>query len=139
MNIRTRNRLTAIQHATLALIMNDRSSDPVVFRMLKCVPMMPPRTPSTPPTIPPINAVSIIFNFLAERKAHPPLGAVADVDHGVEVIIIINHRNRTASSGWMVRLVLPLSYLLRLAGLVAEGGFFQNLPFETHQVSKIPR
>jgi hypothetical protein len=47
---------------------------------------------------------SFIFIF-AERKAHPPLGARAEVYQGVEVVITRNHRNRTAPSGWMVRLV----------------------------------
>jgi hypothetical protein len=44
--------------------------------------------------------------FLAERKAHPPLGARAEVSHGVNVVITGNHVKRTAPSGWMVRLVL---------------------------------
>ncbi len=46
--------------------------------------------------------------FLGERKAHPPLGARAEVYHGVKVVVTGNHRNRTAPSGWMVRLVLHL-------------------------------
>ena len=46
--------------------------------------------------------------FCSERKAHPPLGAGAGVDHGVEVVITGNHVNRTAPSGWMMRLVVPL-------------------------------
>ena len=41
----------------------------------------------------------------AQRKAHPPLGARAEVYYGVEVVVTRNHRNRTAPSGWMVRLV----------------------------------
>jgi hypothetical protein len=40
-----------------------------------------------------------------ERKAHPPLGAGAEVSHGVKVLITGKHVNRTAPSGWMVRLV----------------------------------
>jgi hypothetical protein len=44
-------------------------------------------------------------HYLVERKAHPPLGAGAEVYHGVEVVITENHVNRTAPSGWMVRLV----------------------------------
>jgi hypothetical protein len=44
-------------------------------------------------------------SFLSQRKAHPPLGAGAEVYHGVEVVIAGNHVNRTAPSGWMVRLV----------------------------------
>jgi hypothetical protein len=40
-----------------------------------------------------------------ERKAHPPLGATAEVNHGFEVVDTGNHVNRTAPSGWMVRLV----------------------------------
>ena len=45
---------------------------------------------------------------LAERKAHPPLGAGSEVSHGVEVVVTGKHVNRTAPSGWMVRLVLHL-------------------------------
>jgi hypothetical protein len=41
--------------------------------------------------------------YSAQRKAHPPLGAGAEVDHGVEVVVAKNHRTRTAPSGWMVR------------------------------------
>jgi hypothetical protein len=37
--------------------------------------------------------------FLAERKAHPPLGATAEVSHGVEVVITGMHFIRTAPSG----------------------------------------
>jgi hypothetical protein len=40
-----------------------------------------------------------------ERRAHPPLGAGAGVDHGVDVVITGSHGNRTAPSGWMMRLV----------------------------------
>ena len=43
--------------------------------------------------------------FEAERKAHAPLLAGARVAHGVEVVVTVNHRRRTASSGCMVRLV----------------------------------
>jgi hypothetical protein len=43
--------------------------------------------------------------FLAQRKAHPPLGARSEVSHGVELVITGKHVNRTAPSGWMVRLV----------------------------------
>jgi hypothetical protein len=42
---------------------------------------------------------------LAQRKAHPPLGATAEVSHGVGVVVTGKHVNRTAPSGWMVRLV----------------------------------
>ena len=48
----------------------------------------------------------MLTDFIAERKAHPPLGARAEVSHGVEVVITGKHVNRTAPSGWMVRLVL---------------------------------
>jgi hypothetical protein len=47
----------------------------------------------------------LAIHFLHERKAHPPLGARAEVSHGVKVVITGNHVNRTAPSGWMVRLV----------------------------------
>lgn len=50
--------------------------------------------------------VFIVVFFLAERKAHPPLGAGAEVYHGVSVVVTGKHVNRTAPSGWMVRLVL---------------------------------
>ena len=30
-----------------------------------------------------------IFNFLPNVRAHPPLGARASVEHGVEVVVII--------------------------------------------------
>ena len=43
--------------------------------------------------------------FLGERLAHPPLGARASVERGVEVVITENHVNRAAPSGWMERLV----------------------------------
>jgi len=46
-----------------------------------------------------------VLHFLAQRKAHPPLGAAAEVYHGVEVVVMENHRNRTAPSGRMMRLV----------------------------------
>ena len=46
--------------------------------------------------------------FLGERLAHPPLGARASVERGVEVVITENHVNRAAPSGWMQRLVLHL-------------------------------
>ena len=46
--------------------------------------------------------------YSCERKAHPPLGAGSEVYHGVEVVVTGNHVNRTAPSGWMVRLVVPL-------------------------------
>ena len=41
----------------------------------------------------------------ANVKAHPPLGARANVERGVEVVITENHVNRAAPSGWMERLV----------------------------------
>lgn len=47
-------------------------------------------------------------DYSCERLAHPPLGAGAGVDHGVEVVTTGNHVNRTAPSGWMMRLVVPL-------------------------------
>lgn len=50
---------------------------------------------------------SMISVVSAERKAHPPLVVATEVNHGVEVVVTENHRNRTAPSGWMVRLVLP--------------------------------
>ena len=49
--------------------------------------------------------------ILPNVKAHPPLGARANVEHGVEVVVTGHHVNRAAPSGWMERLVLP-SYLL---------------------------
>jgi hypothetical protein len=44
-------------------------------------------------------------SFYAERKAHPPLEAGAEVDRGISVVVTENHGNRAASSGWMMRLV----------------------------------
>jgi len=38
------------------------------------------------------------LNISAERKAHPPLGARADVSHGVQVVDTESHGNRTAPS-----------------------------------------
>ena len=46
--------------------------------------------------------------FLGERQAHPPLGAGASVERGVEVIARKRHTNWAAPSGWMERLVLSL-------------------------------
>jgi len=48
--------------------------------------------------------------FSVERETHPPLGARAKVNHGVEFIATRNHRNKTAPSGWMM-LVLLLFFL----------------------------
>jgi hypothetical protein len=49
-----------------------------------------------------------MFHVLfAERKAHPPLVATPEGYNRVEVVVTKNHLNRTAPSGWMVRLVLP--------------------------------
>ena len=49
--------------------------------------------------------------FLANVKAHPPLGARASVERGVEVVITEKHVNRAAPSGWMERLVSILILL----------------------------
>jgi len=49
--------------------------------------------------------LSLTMAFLAERIAHPPLGASAHFEYGVEVVIMENHGNRAAPSGWMMRLV----------------------------------
>jgi hypothetical protein len=43
--------------------------------------------------------------YFAQRRAHAPLGASAEVSHGVEVVITGNHVNRTAPSGCVARLV----------------------------------
>ena len=66
-----------------------------------------------PKVIPPIILMCYrtIYSLRAERKAHPPLGARAEVSHGVEVVITGKHLNRTAPSGWMVRLVLLLIHI----------------------------
>lgn len=51
----------------------------------------------------------IAFIF-AERRAHVPLVAAAEVAHEVKVVITGNHLNRTATSGYVARLVvLPVS------------------------------
>ena len=50
------------------------------------------------------------FQFFCERKAHPPLGARAEVQYKVEVEDARNHRNRKATSGWMMPLVLLLFF-----------------------------
>jgi hypothetical protein len=44
--------------------------------------------------------------FSGERRAHVPLVAAAEVAHGVEVVVTGNHLNRTATSGYVARLVL---------------------------------
>ena len=49
--------------------------------------------------------VEVVSSLLAQRLAHPPLGARASVERGVEVVIAENHVNRAAPSGWMERLV----------------------------------
>lgn len=46
--------MIAIQHTAADLIMKERSRGPLVFLMLKYVPMIPPARPITPPAIPPI-------------------------------------------------------------------------------------
>jgi len=47
-----------------------------------------------------INAVAILdIIFIANVKEHAPLSAGASVDHGVEVVITREHRNRTACRG----------------------------------------
>ena len=38
-----------------------------------------------------------LFNCLVERLAHPPLGARASVERGVEVVIIINAGQQSGS------------------------------------------
>ncbi len=58
--------------------------------------------------------VNFMVIFLSERLAHPPLGAGAGVDHGVEVVITGNHVNRTAPSS--------LSDLGSLTGLFSIRG-----------------
>ena len=50
--------------------------------------------------------------FLPNVKAHPPLGARASVERGVDVVITENHVTRAAPSGWMERLVRHLLLLL---------------------------
>jgi hypothetical protein len=49
-----------------------------------------------------VNVIGL--KFLTERRAHPPLGARAEVNHRVRVVVTEKHRNRAAPSGWMVRL-----------------------------------
>jgi hypothetical protein len=44
---------------------------------------------------------------MAQRKAHAPLVAGAEVVHGVGVVVTVYHLNRTATSGCVARLVLP--------------------------------
>ena len=53
--------------------------------------------------------------FQANVKAHPPLGARASVERGVDVVITENHVNRAAPSGWMERLVRLLRFFASLA------------------------
>lgn len=43
--------------------------------------------------------------FQAERRAHAPLVAAAEVANGVEVVTKENHLNRTATSGCVALLV----------------------------------
>jgi hypothetical protein len=50
-------------------------------------------------------SVICMNSFLGERKAHPRLGARAEDFHVDMVVITRKHVNRTAPSGWMVRLV----------------------------------
>ena len=49
---------------------------------------------------------AMVFISSTNVKAHPPLGARANVERKVEVVITGNHVNRAAPSGWMERLVL---------------------------------
>jgi hypothetical protein len=53
---------------------------------------------------------SMIAFIYAERKAHPPLGAGTEVSHWVEVLVTGKLVNRTAPSGWMMRLVGLIFY-----------------------------
>jgi hypothetical protein len=48
------------------------------------------------------------FIFLPNVKEHATLSARESVDHGGGVVVTENHVNRTATSGWMMRLVLLL-------------------------------
>jgi hypothetical protein len=45
------------------------------------------------------------LNLFAERRAHAPLVAAAEVTHGFGVVVTESHLNRTATSGCVARLV----------------------------------
>jgi hypothetical protein len=45
------------------------------------------------------------FLFSSERKAHVPLPAAAIIAYGFKVVVMGNHLNRTAGSGYVTRLV----------------------------------
>ena len=49
-----------------------------------------------------MDANAEVLGFLPERRAHAPLVAAASVTHGVEVVVTVNHLNRTATSGCRV-------------------------------------
>jgi hypothetical protein len=63
----------------------------------------------------PPRVIRWIFTFyIAERRAHAPLVAGAEVTHGVGVVVTENHLNRTATSGCVARLVGQMYYYGRL-------------------------
>jgi len=69
----------AIQHTTADLIIKERSSGPLVFLILKYVPMTPPARPKMPPAMPPIHPhmtpmfISSSFSkFLIYQYYSPP-------------------------------------------------------------------
>jgi len=59
----------------------------------------------------PVHEIILEYHFFPERRAHAPLGARAEVSHGVKVVITVNHVNRTAPSGCVARLVLQRVYI----------------------------
>ena len=73
----------------------------------------------------------MIIHFLENVKAHPPLGARANVERGVEVVVTGHHVNRAAPSGWMERLVSP--WLVQRVELGVSEAHRKSNP--QHQVS----
>jgi len=55
-----------------------------------------------------------IFHIIRECRSHPPLGAWAEVNYGVEVVTTGSHGNRVAPSGWMMHLVRLYLFSLTL-------------------------
>ena len=67
------------------------------------------------------------LHSLAERLAHPPLGARANVERGFDVQITENHVNRAAPSGWMERLVRVSLFVIQSG---ATAGISSQAPVE---------
>jgi hypothetical protein len=67
--------------------------------------------------------------FLAQRKAHVPLVAAARVTHRIKAVITGNHLNRTATSGYVARLVRAIF------PLVAATTNYPHAPCHLYQIN----